>query len=410
MTNRTPALPPLYFSPPNDGEATAATTAVAVAEGEERAAAAPPPSSSPLLSTLPPELLHSCLARYADWGDLARLACVRSEWRDAMCDAATYGGRDAAWELSMCMLHGDDRGGRAASGRRTTTTPQGEEEEEGKQQCRVILANGEEEGGEDARNNDDDDDDDDARTGNNRGLEKNEALAVKYLARLCGVAVEVGSGTAAVTSSVLPGDGESSSAVNDPVAAAAADEAALLELASCCLSGTGLPRGPDPAAAVRCLTSAYHIAGSVESAHRLALLYEYPDMSGGLVPVDVVAAFEWFRAAAAGGHVESMAELALCYELGCGVDRSDEEALDWYTKAANAGHSASHYSVGEHFEEARGVNMDHEEACLWYYRAAVLGEEDGVGGLRRLADVARRVVPQAEEGLYNHARGAGRAR
>ena len=98
-----------------------------------------------------------------------------------------------------------------------------------------------------------------------------------------------------------------------------------------------------------------------------------------------------------------MAELALCYELGCGVDRSDEEALDWYTKAANAGHSASHYSVGEHFEEARGVNMDHEEACLWYYRAAVLGEEDGVGGLRRLADVARRVLPQAEEVMNNHA-------
>ena len=365
-----------------------------------------------MLSTLPPELLHSCLSEYADWGDLARLACVKSEWRDAVRDAAMYGGRDATWELIMCLLHGDDRGGRDASGRRTTTTPQGEEEEEeeGKQQRRMILANGEEEGGEDAGNNDDDDDDDDdARTGNNRGLEKNEALAVKYLARLCGVAVEVGSGTPAITSSVLPGDGESPSSAGQRPAAAVADEAALLELASCYLSGTGLPR-PDPAAAVRCLASAHRTAGSAESAHRLALLYEHPGMSGGLVPIDVVAAFEWHGAAAAGGHVESMAELALCYELGCGVDRSDGEALDWYTRAANAGHSASHYSVGEHFEEARGVDMDHEEACLWYYRAAVLGEEDGVGGLRRLADVARRVVPQAEEGLYNHARGAGRAR
>ena len=393
MTIQTPALPPLYFSPPNEGEATA------TAAEEERAA----PPSSLLLSILPPELLHSCLARYADWGDLARLACVQSKWRDVVDDAATFGGRDATWELSMCLLHGDDGRG---NGRRTT--PQGEED--GKQ--RRILANGEE-CGEDAGNNDnddddDDDDDDDARTGNNRGLEKNEALAVKYLTRLCGV-VEVESGEqphpsgerggqAVITGSVLPGDEESSSAGHH----VAADGAALLELASCYLSGVGLPR-PDPASAVRCLTSAYHRAGSVESAHRLALLYEYPDRSDGLVPIDVVAAFEWFRAAAVNGHVESMAELALCYELGCGVDRSDEEALDWYTKAANAGHSASHYSVGEHFEEARGVNMDHEEACLWYYRAAVLGEEDGVGGLRRLADVARRVVPQAEEVLNNHA-------
>ena len=52
-----------------------------------------------------------------------------------------------------------------------------------------------------------------------------------------------------------------------------------------------------------------------------------------------------------------------------------------------------------HYEEARGVWMDHEEACLWYYHAAVLGEEDGVGGLRRLEDVARRDVPRVEEDL-----------
>jgi TPR repeat protein len=138
----------------------------------------------------------------------------------------------------------------------------------------------------------------------------------------------------------------------------------------------------------------------VKSAHKLALIYEYPTQSNNLIPIDVVAAFEWFKAAAQKGHVTSMAELALCYELGCGVTQSDEEALDWYTKAANAGHSASHYSVGEHFEEARGVRMDHEEACLWYYRAAVLGEEDGVDGLRRLVEVARRVVPQVDEVLH----------
>jgi hypothetical protein len=369
MATRTPTLPPLYFSS-NDG--------ATPREGEA------PPS----LQTLPPELLHACLARYADWGDLARLACVQSKWKDIVDDAATFGGRDAAWELSMCLLHGDNKhDGRMQGGevkQRRRATGEGEEDSEAYDDC------------------------DGARRGNNRGLQRNEKLAVKYLTRLCGLEVDAfrrPRNSQAVGTSVLPGDYEHCS--NGRVATEA-DEAALLELASCYLSGTGLPR-PDPDGAVLCLTSAYHMTKSVESAHKLALIYEYPAQSNGLIPIDVVAAFEWFKAAALNGHVTSMAELALCYELGCGVDRSDEEALDWYTRAANAGHSAAHYSVGEHFEEARGVMMDHEEACLWYYRAAVLGEEDGIGGLRRLADVARRVVPRVDEVLSNHALGAGRA-
>lgn len=97
-----------------------------------------------------------------------------------------------------------------------------------------------------------------------------------------------------------------------------------------------------------------------------------------------------------------MAELALCYELGCGVVQSDEASLDWYMKAAQAGHAGAHFSVGEAYEEARGVPLDEEEACLWYYRAAVLGEEDGKRALRRLRDVAVRVVPEAEAGGILH--------
>ncbi|KAL7549774.1 hypothetical protein ACHAWF_013036 [Thalassiosira exigua] len=334
-----PALPPLYFPDSND---------------EPGAGAAAADERSPSLRTLPPELLHSCLAKYADWGDLAKLACVRSEWKNSVEDAADYGGRDAAWELSMCLLHGDGDGGEKEANER-----------------------------------------------NSKGLRRNERLAVKYLTRLSGVEVdetllaqssECGEGHEA--KSALPGDWEC-----DKTAAAGADEAALFQLAACYLDGVGVP-APCPARAVHYLRAAYHRTKSVRSAHKLALLYEYPVQSNGLVPVDVVAAFEWFKAAAEGGHVPSMAELALCYELGCGVAQSDEEALEWYTKAARAGHSASHYSVGEHFEEARGVRMDHEEACLWYYRAVVLGDEDGVGGLRRLEDVARRVVPEAD-GILN---------
>mmetsp|Transcript_23984 Transcript_23984/g.42950 ORF Transcript_23984/g.42950 Transcript_23984/m.42950 type:complete len:397 (+) Transcript_23984:68-1258(+) len=348
---KTPTLPTLYFS--NDEPKSTPTPTVVEEE-------------SPSVLTLPPELLHTCLTKYADWGDLAKLACVQSKWKNIVEDAAEFGGRDAMWELSMCLLHGDD-----------------------------------EHDGSDTETEENDDNGNESNKKNNRGLQKNEALAIKYLTRLSGVEIDETSLPSTESSSegqesksVLPTNWQSSQ--ND---AHAADEAALLQLATCHLSGIGLP-APNPPLALHLLQSAYHLTNSVQSAHKLALLYEYPSQSNNLISIDVVAAFEWFKAAAENAHIPSMAELALCYELGCGVTQSDEEALDWYTKAANAGHSASHYSVGEHFEEARGVRMDHEEACLWYYRAAVLGEEDGMGGLRRLEDVARRVVPEADHEEY----------
>lgn len=295
-------------------------------------------------------------------------------------DAATFGGRDAMWELIMCLLHGED--GQDVSSEKNVEEAVPKDSEDDDDDVVVVQRNGR----------------------SNRGLQKNESMAIRYLTRLAGMEDVVDSImestsvddhlSTTATTSALPND-ESTNNRDDNTA----DEAALLQLATCYLSGIGLPQ-PNPTRAVHCLTTAYHSCQSVKSAHKLALIYEYPTQSNNLIPIDVVAAFEWFKAAAQKGHVTSMAELALCYELGCGVTQSDEEALDWYTKAANAGHSASHYSVGEHFEEARGVRMDHEEACLWYYRAAVLGEEDGVDGLRRLVEVARRVVPQVDEVLH----------
>jgi TPR repeat protein len=347
MTATTPALPHLYFSS-FSGDA-----------------AAVPSSSSPSLQTLPPELLHACLVQYSDWGELAKLACVQRGWKNIVDDAAGYGGRDAMWELSMCLLHGDD------SRRRRRQQQQSED---------------------DTRQTADDNDYNNSTVAisrNNRGLEKNEILAVRYLARLCGVEQEVaiGQSNGRPTRSVLPSD----EAEQDTIVIA--DEAALLELASCHLTGSGVSQ-PSPILAIQYLLKAYQTTKSVESAYKLALIYESSANSNGLIDIDIVAAYEWYKAAAINGHVTSMAELALCYELGCGVERNDEEALDWYIRAANAGHTGAHYSVGEHFEEARGVNEDYEEACLWYYRAAVLGEEDGVGGLQRLVEVARRVVPR----------------
>lgn len=315
------------------------------------------------LETLPPELQAISLVGYADWGDLAKLACVQSSWKNLVHDSAEFQGRDAKWTLAMSLLHGDDK-------------------HAGDSICRYGGSESEEER---------------ALTANNRGLQRNESLAVKYLHEIAGVSADGrgNNGESLDSKSVLPGDEFSDERINHGTV----DEPALFELANCYLHGIGVERNPQ--LAIHYLVTAYHCKSSLRAAHTLAMLYEYPDMSCDQIEIDVVAAFEWFKAAAVKNHVSSMAELALCYELGCGVEQDDSEALEWYTKAADKGCSPSHYSVGEHFEEARGVRMDHEEAVLWYYKAAKLGEEDGLNGLKRLKDVARRIVPECDHADMN---------
>ena len=190
---------------------------------------------------------------------------------------------------------------------------------------------------------------------------------------------------------------------------------------------------------LRWLQRAHTLGGDVSAAYEVALLYEYGRLVHGedpfstnttttnttnntnnnntttnntkttLIDIDVVAAAAWFRRAAHAGHVDAMTELALCYELGCGVPQNDERAVDWYRRAAERGHITAKYAVGEAFEAARGVPQSDAEACLWYYKAAVQGDEDSRQALHRLRDIARIVVPGVTS-LLGEAERAGNAR
>ncbi|GKZ01380.1 hypothetical protein MPSEU_001088900 [Mayamaea pseudoterrestris] len=164
---------------------------------------------------------------------------------------------------------------------------------------------------------------------------------------------------------------------------------AMKRLAICHLTGNGVPKA-DAYTGLAWLQASHTLGQDVDAAHEVALVYEYA-LHG--VKIDVVKAAEWFTKAAKAGHMEAMAELGLCYELGCGVEQSDEQALDWYMAAAEQGHLTAKYSIGEAYEEARGVPQSDAEACLWYYKAALAGDEDSRKALRRLEDIARIVLP-----------------
>lgn len=293
-TFRQPILPPLYFDN---------VKAPKTAQGKRDCTT----------SDLPAEILSLCLTRFADWGDLAKLAQVQKSWSNILDDAAGQSA-EMKWELSQALLNGT---------------------------C---------------------------------GLEKNPKRAIEVMRELSNVNI---------SDDYEPQMVDNSGECFSP---------ALRAIAHCYFEGNGVEK--ESRLGLAWLQAAFELGNDVDAAYETAIIYEYGHHQ---VNVDVVAAAEWFQKAAEESHVEAMAELALCYELGCGLEQNDEVALDWYTKAANLGDISSKYSVGEAFEEARGVPQSDAEACLWYYRAALAGDEDSKKSLRRLYDIARIVVPGVAE-------------
>mmetsp|Transcript_10276 Transcript_10276/g.11381 ORF Transcript_10276/g.11381 Transcript_10276/m.11381 type:complete len:339 (-) Transcript_10276:29-1045(-) len=277
-----------------------------------------------------PSEVLSYITNFLDWGDYARLSPVNSKFQCIVQDAATHGGNESKWDLALALLDGTN------------------------------------------------------------GLESNPALAMKYLQEISGVVVSKDNfdpSYEGATSTI------SKSENFNQVCAEGAEEnshctEAMRKISKCFFEGDGVEK--DCTLGLAWLKAA-NVHGDLEAAYETATIYEYSKYG---VEVDIYQAVEWFHGAAKTGHVESMAEYAMCLELGCGVEQSDDFALDWYTKAAERGHVTANFSVGEMFEEARGgVPQSDSEAVLWYYKAALMGDEDSKKALVRLNDIARIVVP-----------------
>jgi uncharacterized protein len=58
---------------------------------------------------------------------------------------------------------------------------------------------------------------------------------------------------------------------------------------------------------------------------------------GAGVPRDARAAAEWYRKAAAQGHVQAQVNLAIMYLSGDGVEQDKTAAAEWFTRAAEQG-------------------------------------------------------------------------
>lgn len=283
-----------------------------------------PPLYNNTLGNVPPEVFQLIL-EFANWGSLAKLACVQTEWSGLLVETATSSDK-LLWNLAQSLQYGS------------------------------------------------------------QGLAKQPEKAVALFRQIAGISLPVSETRDDNTSAANGTTTNVSDVAYESKPSNQFATLAMQELANFYFQHT------DTAAyGLQWLKAAYEQGQDTSAAYDVARVYEYGQY--GLAR-DVVEAAVWLEKGALDGNVDCMTELALCYELGCGVPQDDEKALDWYYKAAEMGNLTAKFSVGEAFEEARGVPQSDEEACLWYYKAAIEGDEDSRKALKRLQDIARIVCPQ----------------
>lgn len=65
--------------------------------------------------------------------------------------------------------------------------------------------------------------------------------------------------------------------------------------------------------------------------------------------------------------------LAMMYEHGRGVQKSNEEAFMWYKQAAEQGHDAAQNNLGQMYNKGEGVKQNFKEAVRWFRKGALQG-------------------------------------
>ena len=100
------------------------------------------------------------------------------------------------------------------------------------------------------------------------------------------------------------------------------------------------------------------------------------------------------------GRPSAQFNIALMYELGHGVARSEVEAARWYLAAAKGGDVASQLKIGTLYEAGTGVVKDIGSASFWYGETARGSEKDADAARQareRLAKLPREFQGGSEE-------------
>ncbi len=133
--------------------------------------------------------------------------------------------------------------------------------------------------------------------------------------------------------------------------------------------------------------------GSAAASRALAILYQ----KGTGVDRSDSAAAVWYRKAAAGGDGQSTFRLGVMYATGTGITQNDVEATALIRKAAEGGVEEAWPLLAERFEQGLGTKRSDQDAANWYRRAAEAGNRAAQYNLGEMFTRGRGVEKNEQE-------------
>ena len=78
--------------------------------------------------------------------------------------------------------------------------------------------------------------------------------------------------------------------------------------------------------------------------------------------------FEKSLEGAIGGDPIEQCEVGESYELGCGVEKNETEAVKWYSKSAEQMNARAMYKLGCFYKDGKSVPQDYQKAYEYFHR------------------------------------------
>ena len=102
-------------------------------------------------------------------------------------------------------------------------------------------------------------------------------------------------------------------------------------------------------------------AGDVHAQFALAVMYQ----QGTMVPRSDIDSVKWFKKAADQGDAQAQFMMGNAYVRGRGTICDDEEAVKSYQKAADQGSAEGHFGLAMEYHFRHGVTQNDAEAYFW---------------------------------------------
>ncbi|MBQ2247511.1 MAG: SEL1-like repeat protein [Tidjanibacter sp.] len=117
--------------------------------------------------------------------------------------------------------------------------------------------------------------------------------------------------------------------------------------------------------------------------------------------------FKWYLKAAKLGHAEAQAELGLCYHIGSGVEKNENEAAKWYLKAAEQDNPKAQVNLAHFYQYGiGGLEESESKSAEWVRKAAEQGYPEGQRKLGSHYHIGIGVEKNFEMAVYWYRKGA----